>query len=191
MTDLAERRGIETDLYEPAEDSLLLADAAVEAVEGDDLVLDVGTGSGFVGARVHDAVGVRVIGTDLNPHACRRARDAGLEAVRANLVDPFRDETFDVVTFNPPYLPADAAAARDDWMEVALTGGDTGRAVIDPFLDSVGRVLTPDGYVLLLVSTLTGVEEVVERAGERGFSSVVVDETSFPYETLVVLKLVR
>jgi release factor glutamine methyltransferase len=191
MTDLADRRGIETDLYEPAEDSLLLADAAVEAVDGDDLVLDVGTGSGFVGARIHDDVGARVVGSDLNPHACRRARDAGIEAVRADLVDPFRDSVFDVVTFNPPYLPADAAAARDDWMEVALTGGDTGRAVIDPFLDSVGRVLAPDGDVLLLVSTLTGVDEVVERAGERGFSSVVVDETSFPYETLVVLKLVR
>lgn len=190
MTDLADRRGIETDVYEPAEDSLLLAETAVAEIDPGDLVLDVGTGSGFVGSRIHDDVGARVVGSDLNPHACRRARDAGIEAVRTDLVTPFRDDHFDVVTFNPPYLPTDEDAARDDWVEVALTGGESGRAVIEPFLDDVGRVLARDGVVLLLVSTLTGVDAVVERAGDRGFSSVVLAESSFPYETLVVLKLV-
>ncbi|MFW5937947.1 MAG: HemK2/MTQ2 family protein methyltransferase [Halanaeroarchaeum sp.] len=190
MTDLAERRGIETDVYEPAEDSVLLAETAVAEIEPSDLVLDVGTGSGFVGGRIRDDVGARVVGSDVNPHACRRARDVGLDAVRADLVAPFREGVFDVVTFNPPYLPANAEAARDDWVEVALTGGESGRAVIDPFLDGVGRVLASDGFVLLLVSTLTGVDAVVERAGDRGFSSVALAETSFPYETLVVLKLI-
>lgn len=190
MTDLADRRGIETEFYEPAEDSMLLADVAVDAIGADDLVLDVGTGSGYVGGRVRDEVGARVVGSDLNPHACRRAAETGIEVVRADLVSPFVDGAFDVVTFNPPYLPADEDAARDDWVEVALTGGETGRAVIDPFLDDVGRVLASDGVVYLLASTLTGIDAVVERAGDRGFSSVVVAETSFPYETLVVLKLV-
>lgn len=191
MSDLGDRRGIETDLYEPAEDSILLAQAAVDGVESDDLVLDVGTGSGVVGARIREEVGARVVGSDVNPHACRRAADAGIEAVRADLVAPLRDGVFDVVTFNPPYLPADVDAARDDWVEVALTGGESGRAVIDPFLDDVGRVLVPDGTVFLLVSTLTDIEAVVERAGERGFSAVSVAETSFPYETLAVLKLLQ
>ncbi|UWG48288.1 Methylase of polypeptide chain release factors [Halanaeroarchaeum sp. HSR-CO] len=190
MTDLADRRGIETDYYEPAEDSMLLADVVVADVDASDLVLDVGTGSGYVGARIRDEAGSRVVGSDLNPHACRRAVAAGIEAVRADLVSPFADGVFDVVTFNPPYLPADDDAARDDWVEVALTGGESGRAVIDPFLDAVGRVLAPDGRVYLLVSTLTGIEAVVKRAGQRGFSSVLLDETSFPFETLVVLKLV-
>jgi len=91
--------------------------------------------------------------------------------------------------FNPPYLPEDAAAARDDWMERALSGGESGRAVVEPFLDAVERVLAPGGYVLVLVSSLTGVEDVVEFAGERGFSVVAVREESFPFETLSVLKL--
>ncbi|MFB6094774.1 MAG: HemK2/MTQ2 family protein methyltransferase [Halanaeroarchaeum sp.] len=190
MTDLAERRDVETDLYEPAEDSALLADVAVEEVSPTDRVLDVGTGSGFVARRVAEAVGARVVGTDLNPHACRAARDAGLEVVRADLVSSFVADAFDVVTFNPPYLPVDEAAARDDWMEVALTGGETGREVIERFLADVGRVLAPDGVVLLLASTLTDVDAVVARAGEAGFSAVVLAEDSFPYETLVVVKLV-
>ncbi|GAA0308005.1 HemK2/MTQ2 family protein methyltransferase [Halarchaeum salinum] len=189
--DLAARRGVETDVYDPAEDSRLLADTACEEVAADDLVLDVGTGSGYVAATVGEETGARVLGADLNPHACRRACDAGVEAVRADLVAPFRTDTFDVVTFNPPYLPADAAAARDDWMEVALTGGETGREVVEAFLDDVERVLAPGGYVLLLVSTLTGVDDVVDYAGERGFSAVALADHSFPFETLTVLKLVR
>ncbi|MFB6119687.1 MAG: HemK2/MTQ2 family protein methyltransferase [Halobacteriaceae archaeon] len=191
MTDLAERRDVETEVYQPAEDSRLLAEVAVDRVHDDDTVLDVGTGSGYVAGRVADETSADVIAADVNPHACRAARERGLQAVRADLVGPFRDGAFDRVLFNPPYLPADEEAARDDWMEVALTGGESGRAVVDPFLDRVGRVLAPEGEVLLLVSTLTGVEEVTERGAENGFSAAAVREESFPFETLTVLALMR
>lgn len=189
MTDLAERRGVETTVYQPAEDSALLAAVAEESVAVEDRVLEVGTGSGWVAERVVAETGASVVASDLNPHATRQARDRGLAVVRADLVSGFRDGAFDVVLFNPPYLPADAAAAREDWMETALSGGEDGRAVVESFLDVVGRVLAPDGYVLVLVSSLTGVDSVVEYAGERGFSAVAMREESYPFETLSVLKL--
>jgi release factor glutamine methyltransferase len=191
MTDLVEHRGVETDVYQPAEDSRLLADAAVGEIEAADLVLEVGSGSGCVAERVADETGARVVGVDVNPHAARQTRDRGVETVRGDLVTPFRDAAFDVVVSNPPYLPTDPEDAGDDWMEVALSGGETGRAIIDPLLDSVGRVLAPDGYVLLLASSLSGVDEVVERAVENGFSAVALSDDSFPFETLTVLKLIR
>ena len=191
MTDLAERRGVEADVYQPAEDSHLLASTAVEEMPARSRVLDVGTGSGWVAATVADETGADVVGSDLNPLACAAARDRGVPAVRTDLVSGFCGGAFDVVLFNPPYLPRDEDAARDDWMEVALSGGETGREVVEPFLGEVGRVLAPDGFVLLLVSTFTGVDEVVEYADARGFSSVAVREESFPFETLTVLKLVR
>jgi release factor glutamine methyltransferase len=189
VTDLAERRGVETRVYEAAEDSHLLARAAVERVESDDLVLDVGTGSGYVAATVAETTDARVVGSDLNPHACRRAREAGVEAVRADLVAPFRDGTFDWVLFNPPYLPTAEDEERDDWMERALSGGESGREVVDPFLDAVRRVLAPGGGVLLLVSSLTGIDAVRDRARENGLTTRVVSEESFPFERLVVLSL--
>ncbi|MFB6070597.1 MAG: HemK2/MTQ2 family protein methyltransferase [Halanaeroarchaeum sp.] len=190
MTDLADRRDVQTDLYEPAEDSLMLAQAAVEAVASTDCVLDVGTGSGFVADRIRRETGARVVGSDVNPNACRSAARRGIEAVRADLVEPFRANVFDVVTFNPPYLPADDDATRDDWMEAALTGGETGRAVIDPFLETVGRVLAPDGRVFLVASTLSDLDAVTARAEREGFEPRVVAEESFPFERLVVLALV-
>ncbi|MFC3476845.1 HemK2/MTQ2 family protein methyltransferase [Halobacterium litoreum] len=189
MTDLADRRGAETQVYQPAEDTRLLAEAAVSEIEPPARVLDVGTGSGYVAATVADETGADVVGSDLNPYAVRQAADRGVPVVRSDLVSAFRDGAFDAVVFNPPYLPRDDDAAREDWMEVALSGGDDGRAVVEPFLDDVGRVLAPDGFALVLVSTLTGVDEVIEYAGERGFSAVAVREESFPFETLSVLKL--
>ncbi|WP_232685875.1 HemK2/MTQ2 family protein methyltransferase [Halobacterium zhouii] len=191
MTDLADRRGTETSVYQPAEDSHLLASAAVEEIAPRSRVLEVGTGSGWVAATVADETGATVVGSDLNPFACAEARDRGVPVVRTDLVSGFRDGAFDAVLFNPPYLPRDEDADRDDWMEVALSGGETGRAVVEPFLEAVGRVLAPGGFALVLVSTLTGVEEVVEYADDYGFSAVAVREESFPFETLTVLKLMR
>ncbi|WP_115864345.1 HemK2/MTQ2 family protein methyltransferase [Halorussus litoreus] len=193
MTDLADRRDAETAVYQPAEDSGLLADAAIADMKRDsvELALEVGTGSGYVADRVAEETGARVLGSDVNPHACAQARERGVEAVRADLVTPFRDGVFDAVLFNPPYLPTDPEVERDDWMEVALSGGEDGLAVVEPFLDAVGRVLTPEGVVYLLVSSLADVDEVVERAAARGFSAVALRDESFPFETLTVLKLVR
>ncbi|WP_435153351.1 HemK2/MTQ2 family protein methyltransferase [Haladaptatus sp. DFWS20] len=191
MTNLAERRGIETEVYQPAEDSRLLAEVVADDVTDSDVVLEVGTGSGYVAEFVATETGARVLGSDVNPHACKRARERGVEAVRGNLVAPFRDSVFDAVLFNPPYLPTDSDEERDDWMEYALSGGESGREIIDPFLDSAGRVLAPDGRVYLLVSSLSGVDEVVSRASENGFSAVALRDESFPFETLSILKLVR
>jgi release factor glutamine methyltransferase len=187
---LAERRGMDIEVYQPAEDSGLLAQAAVEyPVSG--TVLEVGTGSGWVAQQVSENTDSRVLGSDINPHAARQARERGVEAARANLIAPFRDGSLDAVLFNPPYLPTDPDNEWDDWMEHALSGGESGRELIDPFLDRVGRVLAPDGVVLLLVSSLTGYEAVVERAESNGFSVQTAVQESYPFETLTVISLTK
>lgn len=190
---LGDLRGRDDDVYEPAEDSAILAGEVVadlaEAEPG--TVLDVGTGSGYIGAKVGAATDARVVGLDVNPAACRRARDAGLEAVRGDLTAPFATDTFDVVVFNPPYLPAMPEADWEDWFEVAVTGGASGRELIDRFLESVERVLTAEGAVYLLVSSLSGVDTVVETAADAGFSAAALADAPFAGETLTVLKLVR
>ncbi len=189
MTDLAKRRGLDVDVYQPAEDSGLLAEATVEGAHGH--VLEVGTGSGWVAARIREERGLEVVGSDLNPHAARAARDRGVEAVVGNLLDPFREGAFDTVCFNPPYLPTDPDNEWDDWMEHALSGGESGRELIEPFLADVGRVLAPGGVVFLLVSSLTGYEAVLALAESAGFDHEKTVEESFPFETLTVVRLER
>jgi release factor glutamine methyltransferase len=210
--DLAARRGAETTVYQPAEDSTLLARAAVDDVSDTDRVLEVGTGSGWVAEQVAAETESEVVASDLNPHACRQAREralalvagerengevgetgdereTGFEVVTADLVSAFSATSFDVVLFNPPYLPTDPDNEWDDWMERALSGGESGRAVIEPFLDAVGRLLTPGGRVLLLVSSLTGYETVLDYARDRGFRAEKAVEESYPFETLTIVRL--
>ena len=185
---LADRRGLGDPVYEPAEDSGLLAEAGREHARG--LTVEVGTGSGWVAEQLHAAPAVdRVVGTDVNPHACRAARERGVETARVDLVSGLAADAVDTLLFNPPYLPTDPDNEWDDWQEAALSGGESGRAVIEPFLDAAGRVLAPDGRVLLLVSSLTGFADVVEYAVARGFDAETVQEASYPYETLSVLRL--
>lgn len=186
--ELAEQRDVAT-VYQPAEDSALLARTLLPFVEPEDRVLDVGTGSGFVARTIRDETGATVVGSDVNPDACRQAAEAGVPVVRGNLLDPFRENSFDIVCFNPPYLPTPQEMEWGDRMEDALSGGEDGRAVIEPFLADVGRLLTADGEVFLLISTLTGSKEVREMSGEAGFVVEQVAEQSEPFEQLLVFRL--
>jgi len=183
---LAAERGIET-VYQPAEDSDLLARTALERIAAGDRALDVGTGSGYVASKLAEA-GADAVGVDLSPLAVRQAADNGVPVVRGDLVAPFRNGTFDLVAFNPPYLPTPAEAEWDDWMEHALSGGEDGRRLVDPFLESVGRVLAPGGETLLLVSSLTDPDAVRAYARDQGLASEVLATEKHPYEKLVVLR---
>jgi release factor glutamine methyltransferase len=185
---LADRRDLDR-VYQPAEDSRLLADTALEYVDECALVLDVGTGSGYVAHRLAEEGGAEVVASDLNPHACRQAREADLSVVRADLLGPFRGGAFDGVVFNPPYLPTDQDREWDDWMEPALSGGETGRRVVEPFLADLRRVLAPDGEAFLLVSSLTGVDAVRDHARANGLTTAEAASESHSFERLVVLHL--
>jgi len=186
---LADQRGVES-VYQPAEDSDLLARTARERVDAGDTVLDVGTGSGYVAATLAEA-GARAVGVDVSPLACREAADNGVPVVRGDLVEPFRTNTFDLVAFNPPYLPTPPEQEWDDWMEHALSGGDDGRRLVDPFLETVGRVLAPGGEALMLVSSLTDPVAVRAYASEHGLASEQFASEKHPYEALVVLRFYR
>ncbi|QLD87968.1 methyltransferase domain-containing protein [Natronomonas salina] len=185
---LQDRREMPT-VYEAAEDSRLLAETVVDRIGGDERVLEVGVGSGYIAGRVAEETGARVVGCDVNPEACEMARDEGVEAVRSNLADPFAADSFDVVLFNPPYLPTPPEEEWDDPLEHALSGGEDGRRVIRPFLADVGRVLRPDGRIYLLISSLTNVDAVSELAADAGLAAREVAEKSFPFERLVVLEI--
>lgn len=190
MTDLREKRGFETDLYEPAEDSHLLATTCVEEIEAGEDVLDVGTGTGVVAAHIRDACDADVVGVDINPVACRRARTNDIPTVRGHLVSPFACDVFDVVVSNPPYLPTAPDEIREDWMSVALSGGPSGRKVVTSLLEDVSRVLRPEGRVYLLVSSLMDVQAVRDHATSQGFTSQEISrDASFPFEVLSVLCL--
>ena len=61
------------DVYEPAEDTFLVANCLVQIVKEGDMLLDIGTGCGIL-AIIAAKKAKKLIATDLNPHAVKCAR---------------------------------------------------------------------------------------------------------------------
>lgn len=179
---------LDRQVYQPAEDSALLVDAAQTVLEPGWLVVDTGTGSGVVGDRLRRESDVRVIATDINPFACREAAARGLDVARMSLLDGLAARSVDAAVFNPPYLPADDRLP-DDWLDRATTGGPTGIELVTDWIDDLRRVLRPGGVGVCLVSSLTDIDAVVDHAESGGLTVTHLDERSFAFEQLVALGL--
>jgi release factor glutamine methyltransferase len=175
-------------VYQPEADTFLLLEAARKEMKPGDRVLEIGTGSGFIAAAMRK--GARTIATDINPHAAMSARMAGVDIVRCNLADAIRGR-FDLILFNPPYLPTEPHERIDDWLEYALDGGKTGRATLERFAAEVGRVLAPGGRILILISSLTGPEEVKALFGALGYSMDIIHQDRVEDEILYVFRIHR
>ena len=151
------------------------------------MVLEVGCGSGLISqelaARVHS-----LLATDINPHAVRAAKERGIEVVRSDLFLGIRGK-FDLILFNPPYLPTSSEERSDSWINYALDGGESGRETIDRFLKDLPDRLRPDGRALLLISSLTGLKEVQGRAMAAGLAVKTVASAGCFFEQLHVLRL--
>jgi len=176
------------EVYQPEADTWLLLSVAEKECQEGECVLEVGTGSGLIASRLTDRA--RVVATDLNPHACWSARAAGAEVVRTDLYSGLKGP-FDLILFNPPYLPTSPEERIDDWLEYALDGGEDGCETIRQFLAGIDRVLAPGGRVLMLVSSLTGVPEVQALCASEGLLSFVVAEERAEDEVLYVLRIMR
>jgi release factor glutamine methyltransferase len=175
-------------VYQPDADTYLLLEAARNEVKPGDRILEVGAGSGLISCELAKVSGV--VATDISPHAVLVAHNAGIDVVRTDLFAGIRGP-FNLVLFNPPYLPTRPEERMDDWLEFALDGGESGRIVIEQFARDIGDVLAPDGRILLLISSLTGPGEVLELFAGLDYSARIVLQEVVEDEVLYVLKIVR
>ncbi len=138
-------------VYRPAEDSYLLL-RAIEIGPASSF-LEIGTGTGLIA--LHAARDVRTVATDISPFAVSLARanaqrnGLSLQLVQADLFRGLHG-SFDVIAFNPPYLPL---RPRGEWLDHAWSGGVGGDEVVLRFLRDAHRYLTEGGVVYLLMSS--------------------------------------
>lgn len=187
------RLGASDLVYEPAEDSFLLADAALEEAEPGMRILEIGAGSGFVSAVIRANVkGIRIFATEINPHAALCAKANGVEVIRTDLFRGLKPGSkgtpFDLILFNPPYLPTSEEEKVTGWLNYAFDGGTSGRETLDRFLDEVRNYLKPGGRVLVLISSITGFEAVKDRMLKMGFEVDVVLRKKVSFEELIVVR---
>ncbi len=172
-------------VYEPSDDSYMLIETI--DVKGDERVLDMGCGSGIVALHLAKS-GCDVVAVDINDKAVENtmfnAKSNGLK-IKCMKSDLFEnvDGKFDIITFNPPYLPTEGE-------DRAWDGGKGGRKVIDRFLRDAWRYLTEGGKIYMVMSSLTDVDEIMECYKEI-YSFKIMKQKHIFFETIYVFEITR
>ncbi len=180
-------------IYEPAEDSFLLADVALKEADQGTRILEIGAGSGFVSAvLLANVKEIILIATEINPHAALCAKINGLELIRTDLFRGIRSESsencFDLILFNAPYLPTSKEEKVPGWLNYAFDGGINGRETLYRFLDEVRGYTRPGGKILVLISSITGLEAVKKKMKNVGFKTDIVGRKKISFEELMVVR---
>ncbi len=177
--------------YPPQGDTWLLADALTAELSTTDVarlqVLDLCTGSGALAvAAARLGVG-EVTAVDVSRRAVAaawlNARCRGLK-VRlhcGDLLGPVSGRRFDVVTANPPYVPATDDRLPTRGVARCWDAGTDGRAVLDRICTEVPPLLNPGGVLLMVFSSLCGEDQTLERLDAAGLEASVVERSRQPF----------
>ncbi len=177
-------------VYEPAEDSFMLLAEALH--HSPSRALEIGTGCGLIAISLSKAGYPSVLATDVSATAIRCARanakrlSAEVRFLLGDLLSPLRG-SFDLILFNPPYLPVD----RGGLEEQSWAGGSKGREVVDRFLCQIDERLSPDGLALFVQSSHNDLSATEKMAAREGFGVSILSREQFFFETLHVIGLRR
>ncbi|MBO7443349.1 MAG: methyltransferase [Methanobrevibacter sp.] len=184
---------IETDdlVYLPSDDSFLLAEN-LEIKEGQS-VLEIGTGSGIV-SMYASLLTDDVTATDINYNALELAEKNfkinNIDTIKlefGDLFEPVKDQKFDVILFNTPYLPTDSDDVINDDLNYAFDGGLDGRNVIDRFINQVSNHLNDKGIVQMIQSSLSDNEKTLNMFDRNGFIAEIAESEKFFFEEIVLI----
>lgn len=168
-------------IYEPAEDSFLLQKYVKKHAHGK--VLDMGTGSGIQALTALEKT-KDVLAVDIHPSAVKLLKKKGINAKISDLFSNVKGK-FDLIIFNPPYLPADKREDADSAR--STTGGKKGYELIEKFLKQAKKFLKKDGKILIVFSSLTG--NVLGLFKKYGYEFKKLEEKKVFMETLYVYTL--
>jgi release factor glutamine methyltransferase len=186
------RRDIELDVpedvYYPEEDSLFLAETLEKMDLNNKNCLDMGTGSGFLAILMYKK-GAIVTASDINLQTLyvamknSQANTANINGIQSDLFRNIKGR-FDLIVFNPPYLPKDKHDSKED-----TTGGERGFETIEDFAKGLRKHLNPGGKALLLFSSITNEENVREIFRKRKFGFQIAARKKLPWEELAIAEI--
>ncbi|MBI5804309.1 methyltransferase [Candidatus Pacearchaeota archaeon] len=172
-------------IYRPREDSFLLEKFVEEYAKGKK-VLDVGCGSGIQIEAAFEGGAESVLGVDIDEESVDFCRKKALNVLKSDLFDDVEGK-FELVIFNPPYLPEDDR--EDEESRKATSGGRRGDEIIVRFLSNVGKHIKKDGKILLVVSSLTTLKKIERVLTEKNLVKKVIASENFFMERLDVWEI--
>ncbi len=147
-------------IYQPAEDSYFLSKFVFNIVKTNPSlkILDMGSGSGIQAETAIKAGGKNITAIDINYNSIKLLKNKNIDAIQSNLFQSIKKEDkFDLIIFNPPYLPKDKYNFDN---KIDTTGGEKGDEIILEFLKKAKNYLNKNGTVLLLISSLTSRKKI-------------------------------
>lgn len=186
---------VEEDVMVPKRGSILLARCM--GVRPSDVVLDLGTGMGFL-AVLAARTARRVVATDVVPSSVEVARANALlngvsEKVEVHLGScfaPVGGLTFDLILANMPQMPvppgregpADPSLLADD-------GGPDGWTLLDQVIREAPRHLRPGGRLLFTCFAFLGERKALAKVEAAGLRGAIVAREVHPFPRIGLERL--
>ncbi len=167
------------EVYSPREDSFLIMDHLKQMdMSPSPEFMEIGVGTGIISVYA-GLMGATVTGTDIHDvsvnNAAHNAEMNGIEACfyHADLFGTI-DKKFDIIVFNPPYLPPMDEGRSDmvleDWEKRCLESDKGGVGTTLRFLNECPSRMHEESLALFLASSY-GDMDALENAVLRSFSS--------------------
>lgn len=193
-------------VYEPREDSLLLAAALERMMEDKNIkavlesnklrpssknkfmlkVLEIGCGSGLLSI-IAAKNGCEVLAADIDSAAVECAKrntelnEVKIKPIQSDLFQNIPIKKFDMIVFNPPYLPEEQTEESRAW------AGGKSLEVISRFVKEAKAHLELNGRVLVVISSLSNPESILKEFSNKGFVAEIIAEQKIPWEKLFVI----
>ena len=168
-------------IYHPAEDSFLLGIQVKKFAKGK--VLDLGSGSGYQALIALEKT-KNVLASDISKEAVELCKSKGINCIQSDLFSKIKDK-FDLIIFNPPYLPLDELEDLDS--RLLTTGGKKGNEILIEFLTQAKKYLNKNGRILLIVSSLPPNFEKLFK--KHNYKFIKLSEQSFFFERIYCYSL--
>jgi HemK-related putative methylase len=150
-----------SEIYSPEEDSYLMSENIKRKLpillnKNPNLkFLEIGSGSG-INLKVTLSLGIKkenILACDINKKAVEHCKGLGFNCMKSNLFEEIPKQKFDLIIFNPPYLPEDSLEPKSS--KVATTAGKKGNEVIKLFLNDAKNFLSKKGKIFIITSSLS------------------------------------
>jgi release factor glutamine methyltransferase len=181
-------------VHRPISDTWMLAAALrAEAPPAGAALLDLCTGTGALAVWAALRLRAEATAVDVSRRAVLLARvnarlnGVRVRALRGDLLAAVDGEHFDAIVSNPPYVPSeqDTDELPTRGLRRAWDAGRDGRVVLDRICAEAPGRLRPGGVVLLVHSSVNGVQATVDRLAAGGLEADVAARHAGPLGPLM------
>jgi len=184
-------------VYLPEEDSYLLLKCVKKQINLNKkpIILEMGIGSGIISLYLADSA-KKVYAIDIDKESIdyvkkeikifnsnREKPIKNIQLIQSDLFSKVGKELrFDLICFNPPYLPDEKKIEND----VALNGGPEGNEIIIKFLEQAKDYINMNGELIVLFSSFSKRNKILKKAKDLGYEYKLLIKKTIFFEKLYV-----